>query len=358
MNWSYLCTPCAAIAVSVCLGGTSAVPQARSVSFGITPLPVPEGCGSSIPTALNDVGQVVLICQSSGSNQTRSLLWAGGETRWIGEFRSGFVRHEAKSINDSGQVAGSSWAGGFPAAAWSWKDDVFTPLGSLGGANAASFSINESGLQTGWSNVALPQSIFSFYAYVWRSGCMANLGELPEATWSCSSEINDAGQVVGVSILTGSVFPCAFLASAVMGMHPLGTLGGPESYAVDLNDAGQVVGRSTTGRTVDNWWAFHAFLWQAGVMLDLGTLPGEEYSAAVAINTAGDIVGWSQPDFFGSQSRAVLWRGSEVIDLNTTIPPGSAWVLLSTAGINTAGQIIGTGLLNGQSRSFLLTPTP
>jgi probable HAF family extracellular repeat protein len=32
-------------------------------------------------------------------------------------------------------------------------------------------------------------------------------------------------------------------------------------------------------------------------------------------------------------------------------------VLLQANGINAAGQIVGNGVLNGQARAFLLTPT-
>jgi uncharacterized membrane protein len=50
----------------------------------------------------------------------------------------------------------------------------------------------------------------------------------------------------------------------------------------------------------------HAFLWEKGVMTDLGTLGPEFVSGiALAINPRGDLVGAN--DTRGSESRATLW---------------------------------------------------
>jgi probable HAF family extracellular repeat protein len=69
----------------------------------------------------------------------------------------------------------------------------------------------------------------------------------------------------------------------------LGTLGGDWAQVFDMNEAGQVTGES---ETADG--AIHAYFWTAaGGMVDLGVLPGQEYSEALALNDAGQVVGHS-----------------------------------------------------------------
>ncbi len=45
-------------------------------------------------------------------------------------------------------------------------------------------------------------------------------------------------------------------------------------------------------------------------------------------------------------------------DLNSLIPAGSGWVLTRATAINDAGHIVGSGVIGGQVRAFLLTPDP
>jgi hypothetical protein len=46
-----------------------------------------------------------------------------------------------------------------------------------------------------------------------------------------------------------------------------------------------------------------------------------------------------------------------MIDLNSLLDSGSGWVLTSANGINDSGQITGTGIFQGQTHAYLLTPT-
>src|SRR5262249_29083283 len=83
----------------------------------------------------------------------------------------------------------------------------------------------------------------------------------------------------------------------------LGALVSPTAQALNLNDAGQVVG-AVNGR---------AFLLQDGVVTDLGTLGGLT-SQANAINNLGVIVGSSALDPT-TPSVAFLWQDGVMYDL-------------------------------------------
>jgi probable HAF family extracellular repeat protein len=80
----------------------------------------------------------------------------------------------------------------------------------------------------------------------------------------------------------------AFIWNSGNGLTDLGTLGGDRSYALGINDSGQVVGYSdVTGNQ-----SRHAFTWTgSGGMVDLGTLPGGAWSEGQKINASGEISG-------------------------------------------------------------------
>jgi uncharacterized membrane protein len=117
----------------------------------------------------------------------------------------------------------------------------------------------------------------------------------------------------------------------------IGTLGGPQSrvdYQYPINNAGTVSGSADTADPNpfygnDNPFFFsdrfiqHAFLWKDGVLTDLGSLPGGSTSQPNWINEKGEIAGNASNgviDPLGSgypESRAVVYKGGEVLDLGT-----------------------------------------
>jgi probable HAF family extracellular repeat protein/T5SS/PEP-CTERM-associated repeat protein len=88
-------------------------------------------------------------------------------------------------------------------------------------------------------------------------------------------------------------------------------------------------------------------------MVDLGSLGGD-WSHALDINDTGQVVGNARNSI--SQNRAFLWENGQMKDLNNLIPAGSGWALVSAEAINQSGQIVGFGVINGQTHAFLLTP--
>ena len=70
----------------------------------------------------------------------------------------------------------------------------------------------------------------------------------------------------------------------------LGTLGGSQSFALDINNSGQITGNARTAANV-----LHTFLWQDGAMIDLGILPESttDFSRGFAINELGQVTGES-----------------------------------------------------------------
>ena len=130
----------------------------------------------------------------------------------------------------------------------------------------------------------------------------------------------------------------------------LGTLGGSLTVASAINDAGQVVGFAETASGDTD-----AFLYTNGTMNDLGTLGGTIDSYPSSINDAGQVVGQSQTA--SKTDLAFLYTNGAMTDLNNLLPPDSGWTPTDAAAINDAGQIVGTGVHNGEVHAFLLNPS-
>ncbi len=129
---------------------------------------------------------------------------------------------------------------------------------------------------------------------------------------------------------------------SVYEVSDLGSLGGlPGAGAVALNGAGESVGYSfIPGGFV------HAMLNRKGTVIDLGTLGGSQ-SLARAINVQGDIVGWAYRTG-ETTPRAFLWRHGVMTDIGTFGGARS-----DANDINAAGTVVGSAFdAAGRERAF------
>jgi len=268
-----------------------------------------------------------------GFPEAIAVLWKDGKIINLGTLDGGY-ESVANAVNDQGQVVGpalntvpdpySMLGLGTQTRAFLWENGVMRDLGTLGGPDAFAIYVNDRGQIAGSSYVnSTPNSadtcgyIPTQDPFLWEDGKMIDLGTLG-GVCGFGNGLNNRGEVVGQSDLSGDLYFHPFLWTKSGGMRDLGTLGGDYASASWLNDAGEVVGWSA----LKEGSADHAFLWREGVMTDLGGIEGFPCSNANAINSSGQIVG----TVYSAESEcavehAVLWQDGHAIDLNVFVPP-------------------------------------
>lgn len=303
----------------------------------------------------------------SGLPVGRAVVWAkDGKVIDLGTVAGG-TGSLAIAVNDRGQVVGFSdngvsdpfsMVGGFATQtrAFLWQNGVLKDLGTLGGSDSIASNLNEQGQIAGISYTdsnASPNCPWALttHPFFWENGKMTDVGSLG-GTCGAVNWMNNLGQVVGFSNVTGDQSNHAFLWDKEHGLKDLGTLpGGNFSGANWINDAGEIAGASDVSN------GGHAVLWKNGIMIDLGLLPGDCSSEALAINSQGQIVGHSSPDCV-NDGNVVLWEnGDAPVNVNTLVTPASDVTAVYALEINDRGEIAAHAFTpSGDQRAVLLIP--
>lgn len=298
------------------------------------------GGGSSYATAINSGGEVAGYSADPSGN-VYAFLYSGGPLANLGTLGGNYTR--ALGINDSGQVVGESYlSGGSAEHGFLYQNGSIHDIGTFPtGRFSDAYGINKTGQITGYGDTNGQNCGFIYQNGQWQS--------IGNPTGDYGFAINNEGQVAGVGPDN-----YAFLYSNGL-VTDLGGLGGVVSQALGINNYGQVVGWSDLTGDVVNY----AFLYsKSGGMQNIGTLPNDNSSAAYGINDGGQVVGTADEN--NGNYHAFIYQGGTMYDLNDYIvPANSDWTLQAATAINNSGQICGYGSNpQGQEHAFLLNPLP
>jgi len=331
--------------------------------------------------ALNNRGQVV------GWQENSSFLWEDGKQQII----SKQPYQGAHGINEEGQIVGIPGeihlfqSGAFDilsgASAFIWDRghmDFLPGFSEAYGINSQGEIAGESNHRaTIWRKRYVIGGLANDPNFIWQSLPAHKIPLTPGYPYSIAFAINDAGQAVGVMLRDLTNVPEHGRAFRYQdGKAVLLPLPAPgNSTAFSVNASGTAAGAFSVNASGTAAGAFHlpgsgwrAALWSpSGAMQTLPVLPGYAHAVAHSVNLIGQAVGWASrqssgllPRPFGLalDTRACLWQGGSVLDLNTLIAPGSGWTLQQAEAINDKGWIVGGGTVHGEYHAFLLRPNP
>ena len=288
-------------------------------------VPAPEGYHST-PVAVNATGQVAGTTHRGFSflEQGPAFFWDGATSHDLGSVTP-------VDVNDAGTVTGHAW----PADGWTWTGGTFTTI-VTGADVAVPADINNAGQVVGRYN----PTAFSTRGFSWKANVFTDLGTLGGEN-SEAVAVNDAGQIAGTSD-TAAGLRRAFRMVAGHKMTDLGSLFGAagNSQASGINKNGAVIGTDDDGATNQ------AFLYD-NKLRHLGELNDHDVKP-FGINDAKDVAGWRMDE--NGSPRAWLSKAGAPL---THLPEFAGQESSQAFGINVNGDVVGNALMPDGQRIAL-----
>ena len=200
------------------------------------------------------------------------------------------------------------------------------------------YNINDSGQVAGTE----PSGLMNLNAFIWEDGSKYYI-TAGDSRESWANNISNSSILVGAESDGFTAIPFYWQGGATT---YLGTLHGKTyTEALAVNEAGEIVGYMAEAMTP---WLSTAVLWKDNEIIVLGKLnSGDQYNMATDINSHGQIVGFSGES---NDKRAFLWQSGSMQDLGTL--PGD--ISAVAEAINEQGQVVGYSLsANGEKHAFL-----
>lgn len=328
--------------------------QSRCIRFEFTALGTLGGTDAGA-NAINDAGTVVGYSNQPGDTVTRAVVWKHGKAVDLGTL--GGASSYAYDINDTGKIVGTSATADGTFHATLWSGGKVIDLGLAGGTSSGASSINNRGQIVGATNLGRFQDAVVLWNGKGAGTQLAGVGG--DFTSSGAAEINDKGEISGTS---ATLYYDNHQATVWNRNHHPSLLSGVgDSFAYGMNNKGIIVGVS---RATPVSLGIPT-VWNGNKVTLLGGLQkndqGYYQGSATAINDAGTVVGSSFSTANGN-AHAVIWRGTEALDLNDFLDAndvGAGWLLVGASGINSSGTIVGGAYnsLTKRTQGFMLTPS-
>lgn len=303
------------------------------------------GGGDTQPRAINSFGQIV-GGSLTASDGRHAFLWSNDIMTDLGCLGGDA---EAASINDAGDVVGTSWLSGLSASvAYLYHDGVMAPLPGWETTFSEAAGISSLGHICG--TYMLPDE--NWHPYILDDGGVLDFAPTP-GTYAVSKAINSSDWVTGVHV--DDIGRAQAFLYRDGNFADLGTLGGPFSYGWSINDSGQIAGTAF----VDSEY-YYPVIFANGSIINLSP-SGLNAGDAFGINNLGEAVGEVLTDEDG-YFHGFIYSFGVMYDVNHYLRCADrGWLVEWINAINDAGQMVGVAHRRSEServlRGVLLTPS-